>query len=714
MIIMKYLTHIITICALILTEAVFAQTQDIQIKGPDENIDVTISLIEGKLFYKASFKKKPVLDSSPLSININNELYDGGTSFGSVTRSSTNESYEWRGMQSNAVSNSNTVIIPVQGSRPLNLEVKVFNDGFAFRYIINRSGNSSVLAENTGFIIPEGSIVWSQSSIRSYEGTYLEQKIEEVPVGQLAGPPLTYRLSNKAGYVSITEGGLIDFAGMSLIAEAGRKYKANLTGSVNKTGLVETPWRVVQIAADLNTLMNCNIVNHVSPAYDNKLFPEGFKTSWVKPGRSVWSWLAGNGGVTYENMKKYSKWAGELGFEYNLVDEGWNKWNDGGKSSWDLLKDLVTYSDQQKVKIWLWKAYPDRDGIAGLKNAADRLTFFRKCKEVGVVGIKLDFFDTESQEVIKFYQAALKDAAELGLMLNFHGSNKPTGETRTWPNEMSREGIRGLENGTSWPKHNTTLLFTRFLAGHGDFTPLSFRTVANGTTVTHQVSTIAAFNSPFMCLAVNPEALLNHPSKSIVKDIPVVWDETIVLPPSEIAELGLLAKRSGTTWYVVALNGELKKDIQIDLSFLGKGEYIGLSMEDSNEGPSNAIFKSTEKITANTKLNVSLHSGGGYLARLKLVTKQVNVTPEESPSEELSIFPNPTNNEISISYKGTGVSKIYASVYNLNGKKIMSNLEFNDKGLLKVNTSDLFSSTYIVRVTDNDENILARTKFIKQ
>jgi alpha-glucosidase len=130
---------------------------------------------------------------------------------------------------------------------------------------------------------------------------------------------------------------------MSLLAEGERKFTAALAGPTHLSGDIKTPWRIVEIGPDLNTLVNCDIIQDVSPPMDKALFPDGFNTNWIKPGKSAWSWLAGNGGVTFENMKRFSKWAGELGFRYNLVDEGWYKWHEGDKDQWDLLNPNSDY-----------------------------------------------------------------------------------------------------------------------------------------------------------------------------------------------------------------------------------------------------------------------------------------------------------------------------------------------------------------------------------
>jgi alpha-glucosidase len=276
------------------------------------------------------------------------------------------------------------------------------------------------------------------------------------------------------------------------------------------------------------------------------------------------------------------------------------------------MQELVTYSAAQHVKVWVWKAYSDHDGTPGLQQAAARQAFFRHCRDIGVAGVKIDFFNGESQEVIKFYQAALREAAELHLLLDFHGANKPTGESRTWPNELSREGVRGLESEKVWPAHDAALPFTRYLAGHGDYTPLTFGPLGQGTTLAHQVATMATFTSPFLCVAANPEDILKSPAKEFITSIPTVWDETIVLPQSELGALSLLARRQGTTWYLMALNGEATRQLPVSLAFLGKGAYQALTLADSPDSPASGTIKRTA-VTSKTSLTLSMQAGGGYV-----------------------------------------------------------------------------------------------------
>ena len=191
-------------------------------------------------------------------------------------------------------------------------------------------------------------------------------------------------------------------------------------------GTITTPWRVVMAGPDLNALVNCDIVHNVAPPPDPKFFPQGLKTGWVKPGRAVWRYLDG-GETTLEGMKEFSRLASELGFEYHVVEGFWSKWSESD------LKDFIDYSRGRGVGVCLWKHSRD------IRDPPSRRKFFELCQRAGAVGAKIDFFDHEAKEVVALYEACLRDAAEFRILINFHDANKPTGESRTWPNEMTRE-----------------------------------------------------------------------------------------------------------------------------------------------------------------------------------------------------------------------------------------------------------------------------------
>jgi len=593
--------------------------QGVIVASPDGMIKLNIENKGGLLLYSVSYRSKQVIEPSGLGLIVNDKEIGSNATIGTTTNTSANSTYSFRGVHSVAVNHYNGASTSLNSNgQKLTLETRVFNNGVAFRYVVNVSGTSVISKDLTSFIIPAGSAIWSQNNIKAYEGKYTKKNAEDFKKGELLGPPATIELPGNLGYAAITEGGLVDFAGMSLIADSNRVFKANLTGNTNKTGVISTPWRIVEIGADLNTLVNCDIIANVSPPMDPKLFPNGYNTDWVKPGRSVWSWLAVKRSITLDNMKAFTDLAAQLGFEYNLVDEGWGKWKDSTRDNMAMMKELVDYSTPKGVKIWVWKAYPDRAGIPGIKDSTKMVAFFEQCKKIGVAGLKIDFFDSEGQEVIDFYQAALKEAARLHLMLDFHGADKPAGQSRTWPNEMSREGVRGMENQPPWAPANTVIPFTRYLAGPGDFTPMHFGNRLGEISWAQHVASMVIYTSPFLCLGADPQSILDNSCRDMIKSIPPTWDETIVLPQSKIGELALFARRKGDTWFIAAMSASPQpKTINIDLSFLKIGKYQLSSVKDDAQKQAGAVLETSTIV--GKSLTINLNATGGFVGRLKKV-----------------------------------------------------------------------------------------------
>ena len=504
------------------------------------------------------------------------------------------------------------------------LDVRAYNDGIAFRFVVPGSG-SRVPDEATAFTIPAGSTVWFHDFEGHYEGIHKKKDIGEVKDGDWAAPPLTIKLPNRAGYAAISEGALINYAGLGLLADGQRGFRAllghalpishpfdlrygkdeakRLSKPAAIEGTITTPWRVVMIGPDLNTLVNCDIVNSVSPAPDKTIFPQGLHTDWVKPGRAVWRYLDG-GENTFDGMKEFSRLAGQLGFEYNVVEGFWQRWPES------QMRELADYSRQQNVGLWFWKHRRD------LGTAEARENFFSLLSRVGVVGAKIDFFDHEAKEIIDLYQSLLRISAQHKIMVEFHGANKPAGESRMWPNELTREAIRGLEyrSMSLRSKHNTTLPFTRFLAGHADYTPVHFGERRRETSWAHQIATAIVFTSPLMIYGAHPRHILDNPAAEVIKAIPSVWDETIVLAPSEIGELAVFARRSGDVWFLGVINGLTGRTIRVPVGFLGRGKYQATLVRDQQDDPA-AVKIENLSVSSKDRLTIRMRAGGGFVGR---------------------------------------------------------------------------------------------------
>ena len=380
---------------------------------------------------------------------------------------------------------------------------------------------------------------------------------------------------------------------------------------------------------DLNELLNNDIISSVAPKPSVELFPEGSNTDWIKPGRSFFTWLSERYQRKKNDLKTYRFYidkASELGLEYVLVDEGWYSWKSQGKGNWEILSELVDYAKERNVGIWVWKSSYERNNIPGFDNVIFRTDFIKRCAEIGVKGIKVDFFHSENYFTVQLMEDILKDAAKYKQLLIFHRVNKPTGDFITYPNLLAKEAVRGLEcvggednwaPGPPWTVHNTTLPFTRLLAGPADYCPLHFkRFMPARTTKAHQIASIYMFTSPMLIFSCDPQDIEQSPAQKYIAEVPVTWDETVVLPQSKIGELALIARRKGTTWYVNCLNGEKEMQLALKLDdFLP--EVVNYKLElVQDKKKKNMVEVLKFQHNSSKAINLNLRSGGGFLLKV--------------------------------------------------------------------------------------------------
>ena len=296
--------------------------------------------------------------------------------------------------------------------------------------------------------------------------------------------------------------------------------------------------------------------------------------------------------------------AGQLGFEYHILEGFWSKWSD------EQIKEIVEYSKKQGVCLLFWKHSNQ------LNTPLQREEFFTRLHSLGVAGAKIDFFDHEAKEVIDHYEALLKKAAENQMVVDFHGANKPTGRQRTWPNELVREAVRGMESKSlrQRARHETILPFARYLAGPADYTTMHFGGRRGDTTWTHQIASLAIFASPLLTVAAHPQSILDNPAADVIKSIPAVWDQTIVLPDSAIGELAVFARRTGQTWFLAVMCGPQARTIKVPLSFLDDGQYNATLVCDDKKNDAAIVMKDIIARRGNT-LTIEMNNGGGFVGR---------------------------------------------------------------------------------------------------
>ena len=601
----------------------------VEVASPDGAVVLTVSTAAGRLEHETRLNGHPVVEPSPMGVRIDGVDLGAGAEIVAVDRYELDERYPWRGVHATAVNRCGAARVTLRHTsvdRTYTLDARACGDGTAFRFVVPGTADERRTPDAaTTFRIPRGSALWVHDLDRGhYEGVHARKPVEALTAGEWAAPPVTVRLPGGAGFGAITEAALFEYPGMALQADGDRGLDVRLGHAVPASypftlryeddvermarpasiaGTITTPWRVVITAADLNGLVNADIVHNLAPPPDPHLFPAGFDTPWLRPGRAVWKYLDG-GENTLAEMKTFSRLAGELGFEHHVVEGFWQKWTP------EQLKELVEYSAARGVGIWLWKHSRD------LQTVEARRAFFELCRQAGVVGAKVDFFDHEALEVVERYEAILREAAKFRLMINFHGANKPTGESRTWPNELTREAIYGLEYRRTETRaaHDATIPFTRFLAGHADYTPVIFGERRKDTTWAHQIATAVVFTSPLLIYGAHPATLLAHPAVDVIRRIPSVWDETVVLPQSEIGERAVFARRRHDDWFLAVVNGPARGSIRVPVSFLGPGRYTARLVSDREDAP-DAIEIGGGTYTRQDVVEIRLRAGGGFIAR---------------------------------------------------------------------------------------------------
>lgn len=603
--------------------------QKVEVTSPNGKVTLRIAPNAERLTFAVALGDVTVLEPSTMVMKVDGYDLSSGVVFGGIERYEIDETYPWHGAHSRALNRCNGARVALEHDLSFIdyvLEVRVFDDGVAFRHIVpGAEAATRVPDEYTTFVLPLGSTLWYHDLGGHYEAAYKEDDIAEVGPGQWMGPPVTFRLPGEAGYGSITEANLVDYSGMALEADGrgglitglghrqplnypyelryGREEAKRLAQPAAVTGTITTPWRVVIIGGDLNTLVNSDTVSNLCPPPDVKYFPDGIETAWVRPGRSVWRYLDG-GDSSFEGLKGFSRTAGELGFEYHIVEGLWRRWSD------EQIRDIVAFSKQRGVRLLFWK-HSNQLGSAEAREA-----FFSRLHDLGVAGAKIDFLDHEARETVDLYEALLQKAAEYQKVVNFHGANKPTGRMRTWPNELVREAVRGMESSrlTERARHETILPFTRYLAGPADYTTMHFGQRRQDTTWAHQIASLAIFASPLLTAAAHPQAILDNPAVEVIRSIPAVWDETLVLPESRIGELAAFARRTGETWFLAVMCGPKAKTMRVPLSFLGNGSYDASLVRDDKENAA-AVVLVNETLGQGDVLEIQMIDGGGFVAR---------------------------------------------------------------------------------------------------
>ena len=637
--------------------------------SPDGRLRTTVAAGDA-LTYAVTLDGRPILDASPLSLTL-----DNGTTWGivprvaGVSRTSVDTAIPSPFYRADSLRERyNSLTLRMKGDWWV--EFRAYDDGIAYRFVSRAKKPFNVVSEQAEYRFPADSEAtvpyvargnegnFESQFFNSFENTYTTARLSALNSGRLMFLPLVVDAGDGVK-VCITETDLENYPGLYLTNAGAAKNglkgifasypeKQEQGGYNNLQMLVRErkdhiaeinaprtfPWRVAIVGTDTGLAASDLSFLLAAPSRLDD-------TSWIKPGKVAWDWWNAwnisdvdfRAGINTETYKYYIDFAAEKGIEYVILDEGWavNKKADLMQVVPEIdLPQLVEHGRQKGVGIILWAGYWafDRD----LENVCKHYS------EMGVKGFKVDFMDRDDQQMTAFNYRAAKTAAKYRLILDLHGTHKPAGLNRTWPNVLNFEGVHGLEQMKWQPptvdqmKYDVTIPFIRQAAGPMDYTqgamrnatrnnyrPVNSEPMSQGTRC-HQLALYVVLDSPLNMLCDSPTAYLHEKEcTEFIAAIPTVWDETRILG-GRLGEYIVTARRKGSTWYVGGITDWTPRDVEIDLAPLGIDATVGATIfrDGANADRKASDYRrETIRIDTTEPLKIHLAPGGGFVVKIE-------------------------------------------------------------------------------------------------
>jgi len=619
--------------------------------SPNKQVEIKVRAAN-RVQYDVLFKGTALLQNSTLSINIDHKTLGDQPK---VTAHKENTHDGWlepvvRQKFAKIHENYNELRLEMDGNYAV--VFRAYNEGAAYRIETSLpQSDVKVYSEDATFNFPDNFTVFypqEEGFMSHNERKYIPVKMATIAPEAIASLPAVVDVNGVK--VAIAESDIEGYPGLWFKGTSGnglasthppyplqekletdRNLKVTEAADYIATtrGTRTYPWRLMAIAekdGDLITNQLVYLLAKPSQVQD---------TSWIKPGKVAWDWWNAlnidhvdfKSGVNTETYKYFIDFAAKYGIQYIVLDEGWYKLGDVMAVDPAVnMEELSAYAKQKNVGLILWvvwKSFDDKFDQA-----------FDQFQKWDVKGIKIDFMQRNDQKLIDFYYKTCREAAKRKMLVDFHGGQVQITMTRTWPNMISGEGVRGMEwskwSADAEPAHNLTLPFTRMFLGPMDYTPGAMLNATKETfaaihehpmalgTRCHQLAMYVVFESPLQMLADSPSNYLREPeAMEFLGPVPTVWDETKVLD-AKIGEYVLLARRSGKDWYVGAMTNWTGRDLDVDLSFLPAGNFQLDSYQDGINADRNASdYKRVKsQITNSKKLKITLAPGGGWAAKI--------------------------------------------------------------------------------------------------
>ena len=625
--------------------------QSYKISSPDKNILVTCDA--EKLLYTITYKGQQVMKESQMGVVRDDEDFSKRLM---VIKASAPEivrdNYTILTAKKKNISYTATrrvIETKTSSGKRMSIIFQVSNDGVAFRYEFPEKSTDvkKINAEVTSFHFYDGTRAWLQPKTEAQSGwehsnpSYEAHYQVDIPTGT-ASPglngwvyPALFKYNDV--WMLITEAALgRTYCGTALQQNSpDNEYKINFPQApeVFKDGIPtlnpestlpwKTPWRII-VVGSMKTIVESTL------GTDLALPAKKIDASFIKPGKSSWSWIIKKDDSTvFSVQKNYIDFAFNMKWQYCLLDANWDS-----LIGYDSVKILAGYAKQKNVRLLLWYnsagswntvKYHPKDKLLTHES---RVREFTRLKEMGIKGLKVDFFSGDGQSMINYYQDILDDAAQFGLLMNFHGATLPRGLHRTYPNLMTTEAVFGYEmitfgqqSANREPEHAVMSALVRNAFDPMDFTPMNLYKIPRikrVTTAAFELATSVIYLSGIQHYAETPEGINHVPErvKEFLRTLPNTWDDVKFIDGYP-GKLFVVARKAGNKWYIAGINGEnIEKEIALDINFLKnkKGELIMSGIADNDEP---AFDIKSILIPASGKLNVTLKANDGFVMVIK-------------------------------------------------------------------------------------------------
>ena len=651
--------------AAIMATPLLAEAKDYVTTSPDGHLCVTINDDAGLTWSINTKNAQTIMLPSPIGITTEAGAWGEARCIrSSATRTISRDIKTVAYKRSEVHEECNEMTLRCRGD--FDLVVRVYNDGCAYRLVSKSNKPLRVINEKANFVFDNDYNAFvpyvndnrgGERYCYSFESYYDEQPLSALYTDSLAITPLAVCMPQGTKAV-VMETAVDNYPGMfvkkneacrnALIAEFAPLPLETVIGGFDRLNLVPVrradyiaelqpkqalPWRLVLVTTDDTQLLNTDTPFCLAP--DCRVED----TSWIRPGKVAWDWwnnwnLSGvdfRAGINTTTYKYYIDFAHDNGLEYIIVDEGWSDEEDlltyaGGDLS---IPELVAYGRERNVGVILWSSWRNL-----IKNMDRNMSHYAAD---GVVGFKVDFFDRDDQEAIRSSYEIAAAAARHHLLVDFHGL-KPSGVQRAYPNVVNFEGVKGLEN-CKWeqrnangpvhdmPRYDVSIPYLRMLPGPLDYTPGAMlnatrhnffgnnnNPMSMGTRV-HQMAMYVIYEAPLQMLADTPTRYKqNQECTSFIAGIPTTWDETRPIA-GEMGEYVAIARRSGTKWFVAAMNNWTPRTLSIKLDFITAPATIDCFADGINADREATDYAHTHRsVTPNETINISLAPGGGWAA----------------------------------------------------------------------------------------------------